>query len=331
MGGHSMSTIGYYNYYGNTSRYSPAEPIDRYQQMVDRYNGTELHSSNDDPYSEENLATRSLDEQLTDMAASVRAKCSTEQAVHSYLSRKYFGTDDFAYTKQWDDPATYAMYEDDYNAVCFGTIGSGNFKDPRLHYTAKKASEEDAENKKASQKIISHQFANLLEANGISLDGNDILQISTDPYSYQTTVSGQVKNEFRDKLNDLLNTKSNSLQLFLWGIGSSTSGSVNKDSLTKWRAYQNVKQYTGLSLSGLAIKNGLFVTDSGADLMDQVCQGIWNDNSLNPIYRGAAAGYVSDLLKTVAAKGWNTMPDIKMQVAYSKNYGFYFPGLSLQG
>ena len=37
-----MSEIGYYNYYNNTSRYTPDAIIDRYQQMVDRYNSDEL-------------------------------------------------------------------------------------------------------------------------------------------------------------------------------------------------------------------------------------------------------------------------------------------------
>ena len=72
-----MSEIGYYNYYNNTSRYTPDAVIDRYQQMVDRYNSDELHSNNENPYSDENLALRKLDEQLAPMAENVRSKCKT--------------------------------------------------------------------------------------------------------------------------------------------------------------------------------------------------------------------------------------------------------------
>ncbi len=66
-----MSTIGYFNYYNTPGRYSPAKVEDRYQQMVDKYNSGELQANGEDPYSEENLAIRKLDEKLASYAASV--------------------------------------------------------------------------------------------------------------------------------------------------------------------------------------------------------------------------------------------------------------------
>lgn len=94
-----MSEIGYYNYYNNTSRYTPDAVIDRYQQMVDRYDSDELHSNNENPYSDENLALRKLDEQLAPMAENVRSKCKTIDEVRHYLGLKYFGQEEFAFTK----------------------------------------------------------------------------------------------------------------------------------------------------------------------------------------------------------------------------------------
>lgn len=69
--------------------------------MVDAYNSDNLKakSSEYDPYSELNLSRRNLDEKLADWASTVRSQCKTEQEVHEYLSKKYFGTSDFAYTK----------------------------------------------------------------------------------------------------------------------------------------------------------------------------------------------------------------------------------------
>ena len=42
--------IGYYNYYNDPSRYTPDTVQDGYQQMVERYEGDELKSNNDNPY-----------------------------------------------------------------------------------------------------------------------------------------------------------------------------------------------------------------------------------------------------------------------------------------
>ena len=254
-----MSEIGYYNYYNNTSRYTPDAVIDRYQQMVDRYNSDELHSNNENPYSDENLALRKLDEQLAPMAENVRSKCKTIDEVRHYLGLKYFGQEEFAFTKKWKEPEKYAMYENDLNAICYGTVGGANRQDPRLNFTNKDWDTYEAEQKASKQKIISNQMNNLLENNGITV--NDQLLISFNPYSYTASIEGSSDLNMLSKITELLNSGSNSRELMYYTM--QTSGNIDADALTKFRAYQNIKQYTGYDLSKLDLKNGEFYTPEG--------------------------------------------------------------------
>lgn len=319
-----MGQIGYYNYYNNPHRYTPTEVQDRYQQMVDRYNGEDLYTNNENPYSDRNMARRKLDEALAGTASAIRARCSTQQEVHQYLSMKYFGTSDFAYTKKWEDPERYAMYENEYNAVCYGTIGGGNFNDPRLSGSNKKITtyeQEEAGRKAFNQAIISRQFATLLANHGISIGDKDAFFISLDAYTYKVTVQGDLQEGLLKKLQELLESKNNSKHLFLWGLNNGADNS--SEEITKWRAYHNVKEYTGLDISTLNIVDGMFYTEDGQDVFELVKEGIRNDSSIGAEFKANAFSYVKSLMDTVAQKGWDNIPDIRMSLVYSVKSGFY--------
>ena len=162
-----MAEIGYYNYYNNAHRMTVDKPKDWYQQMVNQWNSDELKAKDDssNPYSDINLSIRALDEKLVGWASSVRAKCKNEQEVRQYLSQKYWGQDGIPYTKQFDDPETYAMYENDFNAICFGTVGSANRNDPRLNNTIYTEETYNARQIKVKHDSISLNMENLLKNN----------------------------------------------------------------------------------------------------------------------------------------------------------------------
>ena len=307
-----MSEIGYYNYYNNTSRYTPDAVIDRYQQMVDRYNSDELHSNNENPYSDENLALRKLDEQLAPMAENVRSKCKTIDEVRHYLGLKYFGQEEFAFTKKWKEPEKYAMYENDLNAICYGTVGGANRQDPRLNFTNKDWDTYEAEQKASKQKIISNQMNNLLENNGITV--NDQLLISFNPYSYTASIEGSSDLNMLSKITELLNSGSNSRELMYYTM--QTSGNIDADALTKFRAYQNIKQYTGYDLSKLYTPEGQKITDILKDKLDK-------NNSIAVEFKGAAYQYTKDLLDKIAEHGWNGTPDLELKIGFSIKDGFF--------
>lgn len=318
-----MAQIGYYNYYNNPSRYSPTEVVDRYQQMVDRAAGDEIYTNNEDPYSDRNKALRKLDEELASTAASIRSRCRTQQEVHAYLSQKYFGTSDFAYTKKWTDPERYAMYENEYNAVCYGTIGSGNFNDPRLsgEVKFKTYEEQESDKKAANQRIISNQISSFLQNNGICIEENQSFRLSINPYSYLVQASGDMSEVLLQKIKELLESKNDSRDIFCWGLNNGAK--YSEESLTKWRAYQNVKKYSGLELSQLQLIDGKFYTEDGKDAWELVKEGISKDSAIALEFKGAAYEYVRGLMDVVAGKGWDNIPDIQMDIMYSGKNGLY--------
>ena len=320
-----MAEIGYYNYYNNTHRYSPDTVQDRYQQSVERLNSDDLKSKSehDNPYSDLNLSRRALDEKLADWAAGVRSQCKTEQEVHNYLSRKYFGTDDFAYTKRWDEPEKYAMYKNDYNAVCFGTIGCGDLNDPRLNYTSEDWAEYEVKDAQTKHDTISLNMANLLKNNGIELSDNDKLLISFNPYTFDTDITGSDDMSLLSKISELLNSKSNSKNLMYYAMN--TSSGLNSDAVNKFRAYQQVMEYTGQDLSELILKDGEYYTSEGQSLKELLKEGI-DKRSVGLEFKGSAYEYTKGLVDRIAEKGWNSIPDLNISIGYSKEDGFYTVG-----
>ena len=318
-----MSQIGYYNYYNNPHRYSPTEVVDRYQEMVDRATGDEIYANNEDPYSDKNKALRNLDEELASTAASIRSRCRTQQEVHVYLSKKYFGTSDFAYTKKWTDPERYAMFENEYNAVCYGTIGGGNFNDPRLSEKVqfKTYEEQKMDEKAANQRIISNQISSFLQNHGIRIEENQSFHLSINPYSYFVQASGDMSEVLLQKIKELLESNNDSRDIFYWGLKNGAK--YSEESLTKWRAYQNVKRYSGLELPQLQLIDGKFYTEDGKDAWELVKEGIRTDNSIATEFKGAANDYVRGLMDVIADKGWDNIPDIQMDIMYSGKNGLY--------
>lgn len=96
---------------------------------------------------------------------------------------------------------------------------------------------------------------NLLENNGITV--NDQLLISFNPYSYTASIEGSSDLSMLSKITELLNSGSNSRELMYYTM--QTSGNIDADALTKFRAYQNIKQYTGYDLSKLDLKTVNFI------------------------------------------------------------------------
>ena len=85
-----MAEMGYYNYYNNEYSLSVDKPEDRYKEMVDRYNANSnsLHSINENPYSEKNIAIREFEEKLAEIAEENRSQCSTVHDVYVLLGEK---------------------------------------------------------------------------------------------------------------------------------------------------------------------------------------------------------------------------------------------------
>ena len=319
-----MTEIGYYNYYNVQGRRNVDKPDDWYQKMVDRYESDELKSVSEinKPDSDLNQSTHALDEKLASWAEGMRARFSNADDVDKYLCQKYFGQERIGYTKQWEESEKYAMYKNDLNMVMYGTVKAYQFnlKDPRLNnpqYTS--ADEYDKAEEKAKHDSISNNMAHLLENNGIDI-GNKSLLFSINPYSKNVMIEGMDDLNMKSILLQALEKNNNSTNLLHYGMQNQN---VDSDARTKYRAYTSLKEYTGLDLSELILKDGEYYTADGQSVKDLLIDGIDKATSVGVDFKGAAFNYVKDLLDKVAEKGWNAMPDLDIKIGYSKENGFF--------
>ena len=319
-----MTEIGYYNYYNIQGRRTVDTPGDWYQKMVNQYESDDLRSKSDitNPYSDLNQSTHALDEKLASWAEGMRTKFSNADDVDKYLCKKYFGQERVGYTMKDQEPEKYAMYQNDLNMVMYGTVRAYQFnlKDPRINnpqYVS--ADEYDKAEEKAKHDSISNNMAHLLENNGIDI-GDDFLLISINPYSKGVMIEGMDDLNMKSILLQALEKNNNSTNLLHYGMQSQ---GVDSDARTKYRAYSALKEYTGLDLSELILKDGEYYTADGQSVKDLLIDGIDNASSVGVDFKGAAFNYVKDLLDKVAEKGWNAMPDLDIKIGYSKENGFF--------
>ena len=319
-----MVEMGYYNYYNNEQRLTVSQPHDRYKEMVAEYNANSdsLHHTNEDPYSEKNIAVREFEEKLAVVAADNRSKCATVHDVYQLLGQKYFGKESSTYMDRLNaDEATRAMYDNELNATLYGTYQNSNPNDPRINWNPEDWETQELKDKASNQKIISSQMANILSKNNISLASDETLLISFNPYSYEVSVQGLRDSSKHEAITQLLNDGKNSQELFYYTLQN--SGSVNQDAITKYKAYQNIKDLTGEDLSQLTLKDGNLYTDSGTNILRLVKDGIEKDSFIPNDFKRVAYDYSKDLLRQVAQRGFNSMPDLDLTIGYSQDYGFF--------
>ena len=292
--------------------------------MVNQYESDDLRTKDEmlNPYSDLNKSTHALDEKLASWAEGMRTKFSNADDVDKYLCKKYFGQERIGYTMKDHEPEKYAMYKNDLNMVMYGTVKAYQFnlKDPRLNnpqYTS--ADEFDKAEEKAKHDSISNNMAHLLENNGIDI-GNNSLLFSINPYSKGVMIEGMDDLNMKSILLQALEKNNNSTNLLHYGMQSQ---GVDSDARTKYRAYSALKEYTGLDLSELILKDGEYYTADGQGVNELLKEGIENATSVGVDFKGAAFNYVKDLLDKVAEKGWNAMPDLDIKIGYSKENGFF--------
>lgn len=319
-----MVEMGYYNYYNTEYSMSVSAPQDRYQEMIARYNenANSLHSMNEDPYNEKNIAIREFEEKLAVVAAENRSKCATVHDVYELLGKKYFGEGESSYTDRLNaDDATRAMYDNELNATLYGTYQNSNLDDPRINWNSEDWESQLLKDKESNQRIISTQMKNLLEKKGINVEDGDTLLISFDPYEYLISIEGLRNTNNLSKVNEILKEGENAKELFNYTLQN--SGSVNQEALTKYKAYQNIKNLTGENLGELTLRNGNFYTEEGRNILSLIKQGIDKDTLIPQDFKNVAYDYSKRLLKEVAEKGFNSMPDLELTIGYSKEYGFF--------
>jgi len=146
------------------------------------------------------------------------------------------------------------------------------------------------------------------------------LLFSINSYSKGVMIEEMDNLNMKSILLQALEKNNNSTNLLHYGMRNQN---IDNDALTKYRAFSSLKEYTGLDLSELILKDGEYYTADGQSVNELLIEGIDKASSVGLDFKGAAYNYVKDLLDKVAEKGWNSMPDLDIKIGYSKENGFY--------
>lgn len=172
---------------------------------------------------------------------------------------------------------------------------------------------------KSRHDSISLNMKILLTNNNIELDKNDFLLISINPYDYSVNLSVINDSNLLLDIKQLLEVGSNSKNLLYYALNFSIN---NKVAIVKMRAYSTLKEYTGLDLSKLTLKDGEYYLASGEKISDVLKEKLNKNNDIALEFKSVAYNYTMDLVNQVAEKGWNIMPDLSITIGYNDLNGF---------
>jgi hypothetical protein len=173
--------------------------------------------------------------------------------------------------------------------------------------------------KQYARSVINEQITQLLSKNGVSLEADDNLKFTIDPYTYRLTVSGNADSSKMSLIEKLLNEGDNAKNI--WSHAWICMHDSDNEIVNSQASMKKVNQYslwhelyntTGYDIRNATYQNGTFVMEDGTDLLKLFKE---KENS---------AGYelFSNRLLEYAKNGWNENNDLVLDIGFNSN-GLY--------
>ncbi|MGJ0494281.1 DUF4885 family protein [Aliarcobacter cryaerophilus] len=205
-----------------------------------------------------------------------------------------------------------------------------NYIDPNLKdLTSIHGYIEELEEKKFNREAVNTQFQQLLDKYSISIPKDTNLTFTIDPYDYKVSVSGIDDKNLSSLIEDVLNTASNSKELFshIYNSTLDNNSQVSKEKSDKKTLFHEIKNRTGYDLRELENVDGKFLTQDGTDILELYKIGVINSKNIPEEYKGMVFELYSGKLIELAKKGFENVPDLVLSIDY-KNGSFYDLGQS---
>ncbi|MCT7512626.1 DUF4885 domain-containing protein [Aliarcobacter cryaerophilus] len=205
-----------------------------------------------------------------------------------------------------------------------------NYIDPNLkNLTSIHGYIEELEEKKFNREAVNTQFQQLLDKYSISVPKDTNLTFTIDPYDYKVSVSGIDDKNLSSLVEDVLNTASNSKELFshIYNSTLDNNSQVSKEKSDKKTLFHEIKNRTGYELRELENIDGKFLTQDGTDILELYKTGVINSKNIPEEYKGMVFELYSGKLIELAKKGFENVPDLVLSIDY-KNGSFYDVGQS---
>lgn len=173
------------------------------------------------------------------------------------------------------------------------------------------------------RQIVNAQIGNIMKNNGIDWNKDSSCTFSVDPYSYYITVNG-TDEDTKQKMEQALNVGENGKNLYRHirlgtALENANSTQFCKEGYTKYQAYQNVLEYTGLQLDKLEERDGTYYTEDGQDICQLIKEALRNNDKIAPEGRSGIVDWIIDMIHEVSSKGWNNIKDMVLEIRYSSN------------
>ena len=205
-----------------------------------------------------------------------------------------------------------------------------NYIDPNLKdLTSIHGYIEELEEKKFNREAVNTQFQQLLDKYSISVPKDTNLTFTIDPYDYKVSVSGIDDKNLSSLVEDVLNTASNSKELFshIYNSTLDNNSQVSKEKSDKKTLFHEIKNRTGYDLRDLENIDGKFLTQDGTDILELYKTGVINSKNIPEEYKGMVFELYSGKLTELGKKGFENVPDLVLSIDY-KNGSFYDVGQS---
>ena len=152
------------------------------------------------------------------------------------------------------------------------------------------------------------QISKLFNENGIHIPSEASLTFRSDLYTNRISVLGEIDDNLKQKIENVLNRGKNADVLSLHiaysasSLGKSEQYSLEKSRL--WNLAGKIYKYTGYDMRDLEARDGSFFTKDGENVLEKVAEGVREATKGNtPTERGAALGMLSSDMKYFSEKG----------------------------
>ncbi len=190
------------------------------------------------------------------------------------------------------------------------------------------STDERALNLEFNREQINEQFAQLLDANNITIPADTKLSFTVDPYSGKVTVSGTDDTQLINSIEAVMDEKNGS-ELFahIKQTKWETNSQYTKEKINKYNAFTSIKEDTGYKLNELEIVDGKFVTEDGTDIITLFAEGIYARTDIyenkEPVIIEGMSRRLSDLIEA----DFDTVPDLVLTIDF-ENGSFHDVGQS---
>jgi len=264
---------------------------------------------------------------LEDKYTKLLEEAKSHSNPQAYIQNKYSPY----YVSDLTDEEREIAYRNETQMLNYGKIYEYDMGDSLFRgITFPNASDEVENQKTFNRQVVNSEFDNLFEENGIEVPEGTQLSFSIDPYSYNLTVSGTEDEGLKEKIEELLNSSGNSKELYNHILSSSSGSDVTKstqftrEGLFKRNLYNEALDVTGIDTRSLTEKDGSYYTDDGQNITDifntKLEEMAKNGKPYVPKqYTRVCEETFASMIKEMASKGWDNIPDMTLSINYSNN------------